>query len=701
MWLSLKHSSLVQLFFSAYETVVATPTYSPIHPPSYPLAVRNPYLSLWLPGDQVEDLPTATPQFWAGQDLSLGILARVDGTTYKLFGVPGSVGSAVEASVNNATYSSTHSIFGLTAGSVTFTLDFFSPISPSNYLRQSLPFSYVTVSTSSSQAHDIQIYSDIDESWTGQSGSTVSQLTTSGNLSLFQLSVAGAATYSETNLSQALWGETVLAAVSDSAETVSSASGAATTVRNSFASSGSLSGNTSTFVAEDVVALAYDLGQTSSASINFAIGYVREQAINYLGNARTGYYRATYQDTASAVSFFFNDYSAAYSESLTFDASLEQKATASAGTNYSDILTLTPRQAFGGTELTIPDDTLDTSDVMAFLKEISSDGNVNTLDVIFPAFPIFYVVAPEYIRLLLEPVLQYTESGAWTQPFAIHDIGTHYPNATGHDDQVEEDMPVEESGNIILLAYAYITATSNYDWGSKYQSIFQKYADYLSSEGLDEAVQLATNDCCGALANQTNLAIKAAIALNAYGTLFNDTSYSNTGISFATELYTNGLALDSSKTHFTLQYGTDVEFANDTDYAVVFNIYPDTIFGLATFPSAAFSMLADYYPTIQGQAGVPLDSRVDWSSTFWTSWAAAASPGDNDSTRTLFINNIWAFLTNGLNTAPFSDRWYAVPGSGGLIGGSGDLIGGYDRWRNRPVVGGHFAILALNGPGQF
>lgn len=246
-------------------------------------------------------------------------------------------------------------------------------------------------------------------------------------------------------------------------------------------------------------------------------------------------------------------------------------------------------------------------------------------------------------------------------------------------------MPVEESGNLILLAYAYITASSNYDWGTKYQSIFKAYAEYLSSEGLDEPVQLATNDCCGALANQTNLAIKAAIALNAYGLLFNDTSYSSTGVSFANELYTNGLALDSSKTHFKLQYGTDVEFASDSDYAVVFNVYPDILFDLGTFPSGAFSMLADYYPTIQGEAGVPLDSRVDWSSTFWTSWAAASSPGDNDSTRDLFINNIWAFLTNGLNTAPFSDRWYAVPGSGGLIGGSGDLIGGYDSWRNRPV----------------
>lgn len=283
----------------------------------------------------------------------------------------------------------------------------------------------------------------------------------------------------------------------------------------------------------------------------------------------------------------------------------------------------------------------------------------------------------------------------------VHDIGTNYPNATGHDDQVEEDMPIEESGNLVILAYAYATATLDYTWATTYSSLFQKYSNYLRDSGLDEPVQLATNDCCGALANQTNLAIKAAVGLNAYGKLFNDTSYSEAGTSIATQIYTDGLGLDAAKTHFKLQYGDDVEFASDSDYTVVFNIYADVLLDLNTFPSSAFTMLADYYPTIQGEAGVPLDSRVDWSSTFWTSWAAAASPGDDDTTRNMFINDIWAYMTNGLNTAPFSDRWFAVPGDGGLVGGTGDVVGAYDEWRNRPVVGGHFAVLALEGASQF
>ncbi|CZR64017.1 related to glutaminase [Phialocephala subalpina] len=690
------------LYIFTLSSNVNAATYKPVLPPSYPLAVRNPYLSAWMPGNQVANLPTATPQFWAGQNLSWSVLARVGGTTYKLFGAPASLTGSLEATLTTAEYTSTHSYFTLAAGAATFTLDFFSPVSPKNYLRQSLPFSYLTVSVSGAASHDIQIYSDIDESWTGQTGNTVGSYNSSfeNGLSLFELFVKGAYLYSEIK-DQALWGETVFASKPTSTSKLSSQAGTAASVRAQFAANGNLTGST-TFAEGNVVGLAHDLGSTSNSSVTFAVGYVREAAINYLGSARTGYYRASYPDAGTAVSHFLDDYASAYTESLVSDAALEQKAVATAGSNYSDILLLTTRQAYGGADVTIPNDTLNTSDIMIFLKEISSDGNVNTLDVIFPAFPIWYVMSPEYIKYQLEPILQYFETGRWTQPFCIHDIGTHYPNATGHDNQIEEDMPVEESGNIILLAYAYVQATEDLAWAQKYQSLFTKYANYLVTGGLDEPVQLATNDCCGPLANQTNLAIKAAIALNAYGKLFNATSYSETGLSFANELYNEGLGLDSARTHFKLQYGTNVTYGNDSDYAVVFNVYPDILFSLQTFPSSTYSMLASYYPTEQGRAGVPLDSRVDWSSTFWTNWAAAASPGTEDSTRDLFINDVWKYMTDGLNTPPFSDRWFAIQGSGGLNnGGSGDLIGGFDAWRNRPVVGGHFAVLALEGADQF
>lgn len=76
-----------------------------------------------------------------------------------------------------------------------------------------------------------------------------------------------------------------------------------------------------------------------------------------------------------------------------------------------------------------------------------------------PMAPIFYVLAPEYLRLLLHPVIYYSNSGAWPHNYTIHDIGAHYPNATGHDDGEAQRMPVEESGNLLALMNMYELAS--------------------------------------------------------------------------------------------------------------------------------------------------------------------------------------------------------------------------------------------------
>lgn len=128
-------------FYLSVLSVNAGVDYEPALPPSYPLAVRNPYLSTWIPGSLVESLPTSTPQFWTGQDLTWSIIGRVDGKAYSLMGVANSENTTIPAQVQKAEYTTTHSMFTLNAGPVTFTLDFLSPVSPSNYLRQSLPFS--------------------------------------------------------------------------------------------------------------------------------------------------------------------------------------------------------------------------------------------------------------------------------------------------------------------------------------------------------------------------------------------------------------------------------------------------------------------------------------------------------------------------------------------------------------------------------
>ena len=129
--------------------------------------------------------------------------------------------------------------------------------------------------------------------------------------------------------------------------------------------------------------------------------------------------------------------------------------------SYYSIVALSTRQIMGAYVLAIPpvsgcdNSTTNSSEPLMFQKEISSDGNVNTVDVMFPAMPFFLYANPELLRYNLEPLFQNQESGFYPNGYSMHDLGTHYPNATGHVEGDDEYMPVEESGNMILMTYSY------------------------------------------------------------------------------------------------------------------------------------------------------------------------------------------------------------------------------------------------------
>lgn len=129
---------------------------------------------------------------------------------------------------------------------------------------------------------------------------------------------------------------------------------------------------------------------------------------------------------------------------------------------YYSIVALSTRQIMGAYVLTVPppsgccsNTSTNTSEPLMFQKEISSDGNVNTVDVMFPAMPFFLYANPELLRYNLEPLFQNQEGGFYPNGYSMHDLGAHFPNATGHVEGNDEYMPVEESGNMILMTYAY------------------------------------------------------------------------------------------------------------------------------------------------------------------------------------------------------------------------------------------------------
>ncbi|KAL9616903.1 MAG: hypothetical protein Q9160_008251 [Pyrenula sp. 1 TL-2023] len=639
------------------------------------------------------DLPSAVPQFWFGNDLSWSVIARVDNQTYNLFGVPSPAANTIAADLLSGTYTATHSVFVLSAGSAEITLDFFSPVSFKDYVRQSLPFSYLTVGAVGTNGARpvVQVYSDIDDTWTGQSENTIADFTTSGDAAIYRLSAAGQALYAQSANEQALWGEAVFASSPTDGSRLSTASGASATIRGQFVSQGSLSGNHPQWSTSDVFAITHNLGDVFTEKYaTFAIGYVREAAINYLGAAQTGYYRATYPDTISAVTHFLSDFDAASLESTTLDGTIVNTATSIAGSNYSDILSLSLTQTFGGIDLTIPNDTLCTSSPSAFIKEISSDGNVNTIDIIVELLPFFSVFNPDWLRLMLDPVISYLESGRYPNPYCIHDIGNSYPVAAGHDDGADEAMPVEESGNLLILAAAYQAFSGDTAWAASHASLFASYADYLTQNGLYPTRQLSTNDGLGPFTNMTQLGVKAAVGLGAYGLLSGNTSYTTTARSFANTIFGDpannapgvGVAIsdDTSLPYFTLTY-------NSPTFFMLYNLYPDRLLNLSLFPAAAYEGQSALYatPTARGPYGVALDGNVDWGKTDWQMWSAAVA---EEGVKNQMIGDLWRYLRDAVgrgNDEPWADRFWV---RGNKVGKSAQ------GFRARPVLGAHWAVWA-------
>ena len=65
------------------------------------------------------------------------------------------------------------------------------------------------------------------------------------------------------------------------------------------------------------------------------------------------------------------------------------------------------------------------------LKEVSSNGNCGTVDVLAPFLPFMIYASPSLIPLLLEPTIRYASTGLYTPVPPPHDIGDHYPACIG------------------------------------------------------------------------------------------------------------------------------------------------------------------------------------------------------------------------------------------------------------------------------
>lgn len=679
---------------------------SPIRPPAAPLAVRSPYLNTWLPATA---LPATWQQFWQGHVTAMAGIARIDGTAYMIMGDPsltltvpdGNNGTPTTVQgferalqQTGLTVTPTRSVFTLEGGGVGVTVEFLSPVEPGDLRRQSVPMSYVVVSARGidGKAHDVQIYMDITGEWC--SGDPSQQITWApaqissagaGALRAWTVQLANQQPLTEQN-QQAAWGTWVWA--TPDAPDLTYQSGQDLVVRAQFVNTGKLADSNDTnyrAISDNwpVFGFAADLGSlgASPRQVQFSVGHVRTPAVSYLGQDLQPLWTTYFPAWQDMLTFFHADLAAARHRAARLDAKITEDALKAGGTAYAGLCAIALRQAYGGTELVAgPDGT-----PWAFLKEISSDGNVSTVDVLFPASPAWIYADPGYLALLLTPLLSYAESGHWPEQFAPHDLGSAYPVASAHNDGGGENMPVEESGNMLIMAAAYIQrATSGAAFAKSHYTVLKQWADYLVANLPDPGYQNQTDDFAGSIAHSVNLALKGIVAVAAMGKIAavagntaDAQQYANSAKQFMTYWTTN--AQDPSAAHLDLTYSGDD--GGDGTWGTTYNGFADSLLGTGLVPESVTAEQAAWYESVSNLFGLPLQVPHSYAKSDWEMFTAAWLR-DYPVSKQL-IEQVYTYANTTPSRVPFSDLYDTI---------SGNQV----AFQARPVQGGMFALLALS-----
>ncbi|VCU40324.1 Bgt-3378-2 [Blumeria graminis f. sp. tritici] len=676
--------------------IIALSTFMPVRPPAIPLAVSSPYLNVLQfagnSGDTKGYLAGQWPQFWAGQTLGWAGMIRVDNTAYTWMGVPG----PQLVTQTSFEYTSTKSIFTMNAADkIELRVTFLSPVTPDNIERQSLIFSYLNVEVTSldGNPHDVQLYADISAEWVAGDHSSVAQWefgSTDDGISYHKVYRQTQLLFSET-ADQADWGNWYWSTKNRNGLTHQS--GSDKIVRGAFINNGNLDNTEDTNfrpINRDfpVFGHSINLGAvTDSQSVLFTIGLAQDQAMQFA--SATGIvslpslWTSFFPSETSAVSSFYNDFEEASTTAENLDNKISTDSIAAGGQDYLTITSLSTRQAFASTQLVGSQ-----SKQYLFLKEISSDGNIQTVDVIYPFYPIIMYLQPSLAKLMLDPLFENQESGQYPKTSSMHDLGSHFPNATGHADGLDEPQPLEECGNMLIMTLAYAQRTNDVQYLAQHYNILKQWTGFLVQEALIPADQISTDDFAGSLANQTNLALKGIIGIQAMSVIAEMTgqgadaaSYGATAKDYLNRWQTLGVAHDAIPPHTTLSYGQ-----NDS-HGLLYNLYANSLLNFDFVPQSIYDMQSAFYPTVKKQFGVPLDTRHAYTKSDWEMWTAAIS---SDETKALFISDLAKWLGATPTNVGFTDLYDTE---------TGDFAINVTHFASRPVVGGHFALLSL-APGR-
>ncbi|HEX4487639.1 MAG TPA: DUF4965 domain-containing protein [Terriglobales bacterium] len=647
--------------------------------PAVPLITHSPYFSIWSAADELTSVNTT---HWTGKEQRLAGLIRVDRKTYRYMGAaPKELPAMPQVSLR---VTPLHTEYAFEGNGIRLTITFLTPSLPNDLDILSRPVTYLTwaVASTDQKPHSVAILLDVSPMIavnTSDQEVTWARAKTSG---LEILSVGSRDQQVLRRIGDDVridWGHFYLAAPGADHATLALSNEA----MKSFADSGTLPADDELDMprapnmeaAHLAVAVTADVAADKNVTRHVLLAYDEVYSVEYFGRKLRPYWRRNGKTPAEMLAEAEAQYPDLEKRSRHFDETLTADLDHAGGKAYAQLGALAFRQTFAAHGLAADID----GSPLIFPKENFSNGCISTVDVIYPAAPFFLLFNPGLLESQLKQVLEYAALPRWKFPFAPHDLGT-YPLANGQvyggGERTEEDqMPVEESGNMLILVDALARTQKNYDLVKKHWPELTKWAEYLREKGLDPENQLSTDDFAGHLAHNANLSIKAIEGLAAYAQMAAETGKPDVAKQYADttkQMAEQWQRMARDGDHYKLA------FDRPGTWSQKYNLVWDRLLDLHLFPDSIAKTELAFYLRHLNQYGLPLDNRADYTKLDWQIWTGTLT--DDPAQFNQLIAPIGKWITESQSRVPLTD-WYDTKD------------GKQSGFQARSVVGGVFIKL--------
>lgn len=663
---------------------------APLRPPAVPLIVHDPYFSVWSTTDTLTDQPT---KHWTGTNHPMLGLARIDGKVYRFLGAsPGFVEPALPAMKQvSFNLTPTRTIYGFEADGVQLDLTFLTPALPDDLDVLARPLTYVVwdARATDGKQHQVKVYLDANSALVVNRSSEQRAMWSRHQLGDLGVVRLGAVEQNVLKRSgddlRIEWGYFYLAAPGGNVETIGTIHEARAEYAHTLKLPATRDLDPPVFPVNrltPVIGLAIDLGNVGGETVSrYAMAaYDDEFSVEYFYRKLRPYWRRDNRTGAQdLLKAAVRDYATLKERCIKFDEELTRDLVKAGGAKYAALSIVAYRQTLAAHKLVADFD----GTPLYFSKENFSSGFIGTVDVTFPSAPFFALLNPQLLKAMLRPVLDYSKSPRWPWPYAPHDLG-FYPLANGQlygggEDNEDRQMPVEETGNMLVMMAMLAESEGNAEFSKQYWPLLTKWAEYLKEKGLDPDNQLCTDDFAGHLAHNTNLSIKAIAALGCYARLaeqLGQKAQATTYSQLAKQMAVQWEKMANDGDHYRLT------FDKPGTWSQKYNLVWDKLLGLKLFAPEITRKEIAYYKTKQNAYGLPLDNRATYTKLDWILWTATLA--DNRADFDAIADPAYKFANETPTRVPLTD-WYMT------------TDGKQRGFQARSVVGGIFIKMMEDG----